>query len=92
MEKLVLVYHWGGEPCGGTDYIPFEYESKDKFVFDILEKYKDHKWIYYNGSRSEFDSDAVKIISEVFYTKGDFEYLENNVLTLEEWFNQNKIK
>jgi len=41
MEKLVYSHFWGDEGCSGTSYIAFEYESKEKFVFDILEKYKD---------------------------------------------------
>lgn len=44
MEKLIFVYNWSDNEGGGIFPIPFEYESKEKFVFDILEKYKDLKW------------------------------------------------
>ena len=90
MEKLILTHYWGGEPCGGTTYVPFEYESKDKFVFDILEKYKNHKWDYYGNARSDYETSMVIIFDGVYYSKGELDTIENDVLTLDEWFNRNK--
>lgn len=89
----MLRFDWGSEPYGGTSYVPFEYESKDKFVFDVLEKFKKHKWEFYGNGRSDFDTDRVVIFSgyfDVSLTKYELENIENNVLTLEEWFEQNK--
>lgn len=86
-------YDWGSEPYGGTGYVPFEYESKDKFVFDVLEKYKKHKWEYYGNGRSEHDTSTVLIFCgyhDVRLTKYELEHIEDNVFTLEEWFKDNK--
>ncbi len=93
MEKLILRYDWGSEPYGGTDYVPFEYESKDKFVFDVLEKFKKHKWEFYGNGRSDFDTSKVIIFPDCYDVqlgKYALENIEHNVLTLDEWFNQRK--
>ena len=39
MVKLIYRYDWGGEPCGGTEYIPFEYKGKDEFIYDVLKRF-----------------------------------------------------
>jgi hypothetical protein len=92
MEKLILTYSWGSEPCGGTDYLPFEYESKDKFVFDILEKYKNHPWEFYGDGRSDFETSSVELFDNVYLTKYDIENIEHSVSTLDEWFGRQKSK
>lgn len=96
MEKLILTHCWGDEVCSGTSYIPFEYKSKDDFVFDILERYKNHEWIYYkkypNKTTSDYDTSEVEVLDNVFLSKGALEDIEGNVLTLEKWFEQHKIK
>ena len=86
--KLVLTYSWGGEPCSGISHVSFEYESKEKFVFDILEKYKDKKWIQYDENNFE----EIQIFPDVWMNKIDVESIEHSVHTLDEWFNENKIK
>ena len=91
MEKLILRHHWGGEPCGGTENICFEYESKDKFVFDILEKYKKHKWRYYDNDTSDYMTNTVEVLG-MSLTKGELEDIEGNIMTLNEWFEFNKEK
>lgn len=90
MERLILTHHWGGEPCSGVTHIAFEYDSKDKFVFDMLEKYKNHEWDYYGDGRSDYETSTVTIFDGVYYTKGELEEIENSVLTLDEWFKRNK--
>lgn len=35
MQKFVLTYEYGDEFEGGTSYKTFEYESKDKALFDL---------------------------------------------------------
>jgi hypothetical protein len=42
--KLIFKHCWGGEPCSGTDIIPFEYSSKEDFVLMILDKYNSKYW------------------------------------------------
>jgi hypothetical protein len=93
MEKLIFRYSWGdGYTCGGTDYIPFEYKSKDKFVFDMLEKFKDHPWKFYGKEGTyEYRSSKVEIFKDVEIDKFELENIESDVFTLEEWFNENKI-
>lgn len=90
MERLTLRYDWGGEPCGGTIYIPFEYKSKIHFIYDMLEKYKNHPWKYYGASRNDWETSTVEIFKDVHFTKGDMDDIENKVLTIDEWFLQNK--
>jgi len=90
MERLTLIYNWGGEPCGGTIYIPFEYKSKIHFIYDMLEKYKNHEWKYYGTSRNDWETSTVEIFKDVYFTKADIDDIENKVLTIDEWFLQNK--
>lgn len=90
--QLIYTHHWGGEPCGGTTHIPFEYESKEQFVFDVLEKFKDHKWQRYGDGSSDYETSTVNIFDNVDLTKGDLESIEHNVSTLEEWFKRNEEK
>ncbi len=89
--KLVLIYSWGGEPCSGITTIPFEYESKEKFVYDVLEKYKDKKWEEYGNSPFEY-LEEVQLFEDVYMNKYDIHGIEHNVHTLEEWFKLNEIK
>ncbi len=89
MEKLVLIYHWGYEECSGTAHIAFEYESKDKFVFDVLEKFKNKEWeVFHNGEWNE----RVEIMPEVYLDKSEIENIEYSIFTLEDWFNRQKIE
>lgn len=86
--KLILVHFWGGEPCGGTSIIPFEYESKEKFVFDVLEKYKNKEWMV--GTHGIFEE--VEIFPNAYLNKWDIEEIEHNVYELNEWFDKQKTK
>jgi hypothetical protein len=80
MVKLIYRYNWGGEPCGGTDYIPFEYKGKDEFVYDILKRF-DKKF---------FKKHNYAEILGQYLNEGDINDIEHNVFTLEEWFNKRK--
>ena len=83
--KLVLVHSWGDESCCGTFHQPFNYESKEKFVFDILEKYKDYDWIEFG------DGHEVEVLGDITMTKTELEDIESNMYTLDEWFEREKI-
>jgi len=99
-EKLIFVYFWGDIACSGTSFVPFEYEgangmsAKDKFVYDVLEKFKDYPWTYYSTDKthSDYDTDKVEVFEECYLSKGDLSDLEHNVKTLEEWFEERKEK
>ena len=90
MEKLIYTHSWGDEMSSGVDNIAFQYKSKEDFVFDILEKYKKHQWIYYGQFKSDYETSSIELFSGVWLTKGQLEYIETNILTLEEWFTNNK--
>lgn len=83
MEKLVLDYTYCSEPeCWDWD-IPFEYESKEKFIHDVLKNpmiLNDLGTIVFQfevDDKSVFEQDCVKNIN-------------NYILTLDEWFLKNK--
>lgn len=80
--KLVLTYYWGDEPCSGTSHLPFEYENKDKFLFDMFEKYPKKHW-----QTNEY---PYAKIFDCYLDKYAFDNLEYNVSTLEDWFEKNK--
>lgn len=86
MVKLILTY----TECDGYNYScerfkPFEYASKEEFVFDVLEKYKDFDW----STKYSFPKE-VEVIPGVFLGKYEVERIEYSVNTLEEWFETNK--
>jgi hypothetical protein len=84
MEKLVFDYTYCSDPECWEWNIPFEYESKEKFIFDVLENpmVLDKLGI---TSVYEFQIDEGTIFEED-YIKNIDEY----VLTLDEWFDKNK--
>lgn len=90
--KLVLNYRWGDEGCSGTSDVPFEYESKEKFVFDILEKYKDKEWKEWKMGRNTIYHETIVLIEGVEMNKFDIESIEHSVYDLEEWFELKKEK
>ena len=89
--NLVLVHHWCNEPESGVCIIPFEYESKEKFVFDILDKFKNKEWKEY-GEGSYKSYEQVEVFLGVGMNKFDIESIEHNIFTLDEWFDKNKSK
>ena len=83
MEKLVFDYTYCSEPeCWEWD-IPFEYESKEKFIFDVLENPMILNKIGIPVYEHQLEP---KIESHLDYITNVDEY----VFTLEEWFNKNK--
>lgn len=75
--NLIIEIYWGGEPFSGTDIIPFEYSSKEEFVYDVLEK------------RRNSEEGYVVLFDHYLYDI-DLESIEHNVYTLEEWFSYRK--
>lgn len=84
MEKLVFDYTYCSEPECFEWNVPFEYESKEKFIFDVLENpmILDKLGI---TTVYEFQIEDGRIFEED-YIKNVDEY----VFTLDEWFNRNK--
>jgi len=90
MYKLVYTHYWGDESCSGCNHLCFTYASKEEFLFDIFEKCKNFKWgviIDRWGSCSN----KIELFKDVWLDYWEYERLEHNVYTLEEWFNRNKI-
>lgn len=91
MEKLVYVHSWGDIGCSGTSHIAFEYESKDKFLFDTFEKFKSHEWEVFNEGTEWESHGKVELFPGVYIDKFEFESLEHNLYTLEKWFDREKV-
>jgi hypothetical protein len=81
MVKLIYKYSWGGEPCSGTMIIPFEYKGKDEFIYDVLKRFDDKYFKEHN---------YVDLFGQ-YLNESDINDIERNILTLEEWFNQEKV-
>lgn len=85
MKKLVFDYTYIDYPESWDWDLPFEYESKEKFIFDVLDNPKLLEtigitpiWDYMIEDSSIFEEDYIKNIDKY-------------VLTLDEWFEKNKI-
>lgn len=83
MERLVLDYTHCTEPeCWNHD-IPFEYESKEKFIFDVIKN-------------PMLLNDVIECVYEwQLEEKVENELLDNidqYIFTLDEWFERNKRK
>jgi hypothetical protein len=81
MVKLIYKYSWGGEPCSGIMIIPFEYKGKDEFIYDVLKRFDDKYFKEHN---------YVDLFGQ-YLNESDINDIERNILTLEEWFNQEKV-
>lgn len=84
MERLVLDYTHCSEPECWEHNIPFEYESKEKFIFDVIEN-------------PMLLNSLIECVYE-WMLDPSYEYkielLENidqYIFTLDEWFENNKI-
>jgi hypothetical protein len=89
--KLILCHTIGDGYTYSSDVvIPFEYESKEKFVFDVLEYFKDKDWKEHKTIGETF-FEQVEFMGYSF-DKYDIQGIEYNVFTLEEWFEKNKIQ
>ena len=88
MQKLVLNYFWGDEAACGYHTFAFEYESKNKFLFDCLEKVSEYKKV---REKKEYDDTGITIFSSYsVFSISEIENFENNLYTLEEWFEKEK--
>jgi hypothetical protein len=85
MEKLVFDYTCCSEPECWEWNIPFEYESKEKFIFDVL----DNPMILNKmGIVSVYD---FQIENGSIFEKEYIQRIDEYVLTLDEWFEKNKL-
>jgi hypothetical protein len=85
MEKLVFDYTYCSEPECWEWNLPFEYKSKEKFIFDVLENPR---------ILNEIGIDVYEFqIEEKTIWKEDYiKNIDECVLTLDEWFEKNKCK
>ena len=86
MEKLVFDYTYCSEPECWEWNIPFEYESKEKFIFDVLEN---PMILNEMGIVSVYD---FQIEDDSIFEKEYIQRIDGYVLTLDEWFEKNKVK
>ena len=85
MEKLVFDYTYCSEPECWEWNIPFEYESKEKFIFDVLEN---PMILNEMGIVSVYD---FQIEDDSIFEKEYIQRIDEYVLTLDEWFEKNKL-
>jgi hypothetical protein len=84
MVKLVFDYTYCSEPDVYEWDIPFEYESKEKFIFDVLE----NPMILNKLGITVYESQITPKVRE------ELDFITNVdecVFTLEEWFDRNKM-
>lgn len=88
---LVYVHSWGDEGCSGTSHTVFEYESKEKFVFDVLEKFKNKEWKTFGSGHFSHHEEAPLFSNsdDITLNKFEVEHIEHDVFTLEEWSKRN---
>lgn len=85
MEKLVFDFTYCSEPEAWDWDIPFEYESKEKFIFDVLEN---PMILNQLGCMTIF---AYQIQLKTIFNEDYIKNLDKYVLTLDEWFDRNKV-
>lgn len=86
MEKLVFDYTYCSEPECWDWNIPFEYESKEKFIFDVLE----NPMILSKVGIIEIYQ--FQIDDKSIYQEDYVKCVDKYVFTLDEWFERNKKK
>lgn len=85
MQKLVFDYTYADEPDSWEWNFPFEYESKEKFILDVWDNPMILSYLGIYVSQTTIEN---KMIFEEDYVKNIEEY----VLTLDEWFEKNKMQ
>lgn len=85
MKKLVFDYTYCSEPECWEWNIPFEYESREKFILDVL----DNPMLLNKIGISVYE---YQIEERSIYEEEYIENLYKYVLTLDEWFERNKYK
>jgi len=75
-------------------FIPFEYESKEKFCYDMLIKLdewkKDNKLSGYKKNFEDYYTQCIEIFNGYYFSPYEIENFENDIYTLTEWFEKNK--
>ena len=84
MEKLVFDYTHCDYPEFWKCNKPFEYESKEKFILDVIDN---PKLLEIIGVANIYD---FEIEEGTIYERDIYKYVNKYVLTLEEWFDKNK--
>lgn len=77
MVNLIYKYNWSDDSCSGTAIIPFQYKSKSDFICDVLKRF-DKKYFKKNSFATLFGEGLTKEVVD---------NIENDIYTLEEWFN-----
>lgn len=84
MQKLVFDYTSCSEPECWEWNIPFEYESKEKFILDVI----DNPMILNKIGITVYEHQLIpKIQSDLDYITD----IDKYVLTLDEWFERNRV-
>lgn len=90
--RFVMEYSIGDEcTWWGTDIVPFEYENKEKFLYDMMTaclEAVDRKAYAFQFIGREFDVLHFGYYKNKEKQKG-FEFNEPRIQTLEEWFISN---
>jgi len=83
MERLVLDYTHCSEPECWEHNIPFEYESKEKFIFDVIK--------YPMLLNSVIECVYEWMLDPAYEHKIELlENIDQYIFTLDEWFEKNK--
>lgn len=83
MARLVFCYSYDNGVDSWHHTIPFEYISKDDFIFDVLESPMILNSIGIDVFQSQVDDKSI-------YEESFIENIEHNVQYLNDWFEQNK--
>lgn len=76
MQKLILQYYWDDGAYSGHEHFPFEYSSKEQAFVDFFTGYESGEPFHFLGR--EYQKSMWCNCPEI--------------LTLEEWFENNKLK
>lgn len=86
MIKLVYKYQTGDEGRNYDKPICFEYKSKEDFLIDIFNKYDK----YYRDRDEHYI--CFEMLEGIYLGKNQVDNIENSIFTLEEWWEESKIK
>jgi hypothetical protein len=92
--KLVYKYCSTDECTYSCDiFFCFEYESKVKFIFDVLTKFEDTQWeIYKSYSGVEEYKKRELFKGGPWLDKYEIDNIESSVYTLDEWFKSEQLE
>ena len=86
MEKLVYTYFVNDGKSIQDRHICFEFKSKEDFILHILGKYAK----YLRDNDEYFVS--FEIFDDIYIGEEEAEEIKNSIFTLEEWWEESKIK